>query len=75
MLHSRSHIYELQMWQKVKELTSSFTLIAVQFEVCAYDIRDPTVGIILTGVPPRGCAGVLEGDDGLNVRGRRLHFC
>jgi len=44
MLHSRSHIDELQMWQKVKEL-SSFILTAVQFEVCAYDVRDPTICI------------------------------
>jgi len=40
MLHSRSHIDELQMWQKVKELASSFILTAVQFEVCAYVVID-----------------------------------
>ena len=47
MLHSRSQIDELQMWQKVKELASSFILTAVQFEVCAYDVRDPTICVAI----------------------------
>jgi len=31
------------MWQKVKKLESLFILTAVQFEICAYDVRDPAV--------------------------------
>jgi len=45
MLHIRAHIYELEMWQKVKKLASLFTLATVQFEIGAYDIRNPAVGV------------------------------
>ena len=42
MAHPRTHIYELEMWQQVKELASWITL-AEQFELSADDIRDPAV--------------------------------
>jgi len=45
MFHSRAHIYELEMWQKVKELASLFTLVAEHFKFGADDIRDPAVGV------------------------------
>jgi len=45
MLHIRAHIYELEMWQKVKKLASLFILTAEQFEIGAYDIRNPAVGV------------------------------
>jgi len=47
MLHARSHISELQMWQKVKELAHSITPLAVQFEGGTCDIRDPTVCVVV----------------------------
>jgi len=46
MPHSRAHIYELEMWQKVKELASLFTL-AEQFELGADNVRDPAVGVAI----------------------------
>jgi len=51
MLHIRAHIYELEMWQKVKKLASLFTLTAVQFEICAYDIRNSAVGVAVEWGP------------------------
>jgi len=41
----RTHIYELEVWQKVEKLNSLFMLGAVQDELCAYNIRDPTIGV------------------------------
>ena len=47
MLHSRSYVHELQVWQKVKELASLFIFPTVWFEVCSYDVWNPTVGVIV----------------------------
>jgi len=40
-----AHIYQLEVWQKVEKLSSLFMLGAIPSKLCAYDIRDPTIGV------------------------------
>ena len=47
MFHSRSHVDELQVWQKVKELASPFVVPTVYLEFCAFDVGNPTIGVVV----------------------------
>jgi len=45
LFHIRAHIYELEMWQEVRELVTEFTVVAEHCKFGADDIRDPAVGV------------------------------
>ena len=65
MPHSRGHIYELEMWQKPKELATLFTS-AEQFELGTDDVRDPAIGVVIK-------MGTHISEDGVRHMGMGFH--
>ena len=46
MLHTRSHIDELQVWQEVEELESSVVFVPIVWLVFrSFNVGNPTIGI------------------------------